>query len=67
MRALVVAVPILLFSGGRTGDLSTLAPCDAVKLAEGRTRTMSPSFGKPARGAAYADPAFGGCVVRLVV
>lgn len=64
MRTLVVAVPILLLAGGRTGDLPALAPCGAGKPVEGRTRTISPSFGKPARGAAYADPAFGGCVVR---
>jgi hypothetical protein len=59
-----VAVPILLFAGGRTGDAPTLAPCSGAKPVEGRTRTMSRSFGKPARGAAYADPVFGGCVVR---
>jgi hypothetical protein len=60
----VVALTIVLFAAGRTGDQPTLTPCTGAKPAEGRARTMSGAFGKPVRGAAYADPAFGGCVVR---
>jgi hypothetical protein len=64
VRALFVALAVLLVSGGRTGDAPTLARCTGAKPAEGRTRTLDRSFGKPSRGAAYADPSFGGCVVR---
>ncbi len=63
MRAGVV-VAIMLFAGGRTGDRPARAPCTDAKLVEGRWPAAARPLTKPTRGEAYADPSFGGCVVR---